>query len=282
MPATLVTNYKTLKVENIEFTVPEKIKGKYVSYLVNDKAPIYVQTPTMVVDHIKGNSIVFRIKADSPFAKLLTEFDDHCADYFSQHSEKFFNGKIFSKAKISNAYSPLHKPLKESPPNSPSEQHAEPDYIRLTLELNNNVLVKDQRDVTRTLDDVEPGTEAIAVIDMENICIGKNNIQPVFTLQQMKIYVKERLTNWCIQHDEDSDEEEEPIVDEKDVEEQIKALEQAATIKTEPSAKAERKKRKTAEKALENQDSLVENKANDSVDPIDPVDRVNDDDKDFF
>ena len=226
------------------------------------KAPLYVQTPTMIVHHVSENSIQLKVKADSPFAKLLTDFDSHCADYFSTHSTKFFNGKIFSKEKILNAYSRLH--------------NVQDDYVILTLSLNDNALVKDQRDVSKNITDVQPGTEAIAVIDMENICIGKTNIKPVFTLQQMKIYVKERLTNWCISHEEDSDDEEEPVIDEKDVEEQIKAMEALKEVTTIKQLEASTP---TDSQIAENSDNSAEK----SLVLVTAVEnKVNDDDKDFF
>jgi hypothetical protein len=302
-----VINYKSLNINNVKFTVPEKIKGKYISYIANDQGSLYVQTPTMTVHKIDSDDgyIQFRIRADSPFVQLLNDFDDHCANYLSQNSAKFFNGKVFSKLKITNAYLPLYRPLyrqddshehdqieslnenqnveENVEENNVGDQHEtkkiskkEQDYI-ITFKFNDSILIKDQRDVVRDVTDIESGTTAIAVIDMEHISIGKSSIQPIFTLQQMKIYVKEKLTNWCIQ--QDSDDEEEPIIDEKDVLEQISILENAeATCASQREARKQKQKQKqTEKKTITGNNENNENNANNNLKLT-----INDDEHDFF
>jgi hypothetical protein len=213
--SSFVTNYKNLQVKDIEFTVPEKIKGKYVSYVVCNKFPLYVQTPTAIVHRVSEDTVQLQFKADSPFVKMIKDFDDHCATCFSRNSTKFFNGKVFSVNKIKNAYRTC----------------LDDENCTLSVKVDPTaVIIRDQRDVQRSFDDISVGTEAIAVIDVEQISIGKSSIHPVLTLQQMKIYIKERLTNWCIQHESDSEDEAEPTIDEKDVEQQIKALEAVENV----------------------------------------------------
>jgi len=202
-----VTYYKNLTVQETELTVPEKVKGKYFSYLSNKQFPLYIQTPTLNAFPVDENTIRFKVKKDGQFEKLCGDLDQQIIDHISERSVQFFRGSLFSRNKIESSY---------------LRTIDEDGYITVTVP--DNLLIKDQRDSSRGYDEIAPGTEAIAILHIEGVAFTKKTIRLSLSVAQLKIYVKEQLSTWCILHDSDSE------VDEPDPEEAeslVKALESA-------------------------------------------------------
>lgn len=185
-----VTYYKNVDPNQTDLTIPEKIKGRYFAYLSNGHVPLFIQTPTLTVQSIGKNSVRFAIKPEGRFETTLKTFDKVLIDYIAQRTVQFFRGFQFSKTKIESSYTPT--------------VHSE-GYIDVHIPDCEKLLIKDQRDCIRSIDDIVPGTEAIAILNVEGVAFTKRTITLSLTLHQLKIYVKDQLTDWCILHDSDSE-----------------------------------------------------------------------------
>lgn len=211
-----ITYYKNADISSIELTVPEKVKGRYFSYLSNKNGPMYIQTPTLNVVPVDEKTIRFKLKNEGQFEKLLNDFDQYVIDYISERTVQFFRGSHFSKGKIESSY--------VATTNNEG-------YFDVHVADVNNLIIKDQRDAVRKFEEIESGTEAIAILNVEGVSFTKKTIKLSLSLSQLKIYVKEQLVDWCILHDSDSE------VEEEDPEEAAAvalALE-AAKLSTSPS-----------------------------------------------
>lgn len=185
-----ITYYKNTNPKETELTVPEKIKGKYFSYLSNSRYPLYIQTPTLNAYPVDQNTIRFKLKKDGQFEKLLQEFDENIIDYISQRTVQFFRGCLFSKNKIASSF---------------IKTVDEDGFITVNVPDVSKLLIKDQRDSVKTYDEIAEGTEAIAILNIEGVIFTKKTIKLSLSVQQLKVYVKEQLSTWCILHDSDSE-----------------------------------------------------------------------------
>lgn len=274
-----VTYYKKAQVDSTELTIPEKLKGRYFSYLSSKQVPLFLQTPILLVDSIEGNSIKFLVKRDGQFAQLFKDLDNYVIDYISHRTVQFFRGSLFSRNKIASSFIPT---LDEKG--------------CLTVQVHNvdKVLIKDQRDIPRKFADLKPGTESISILNIEGVAFTKKTIRLILTLHQMKIYVKNLLTDWCIFHDSDSE------IDDIDVEEAEKeanAIESAyASLQHDKSGTTDsnatnldKKDNEVLNKQEQQQEQEQQQKKSDLAEEaliVTTIDKVaissNDDDKDLF
>lgn len=253
-----VTYYKNAQVASTELTIPEKLKGRYFSYLSNKKVPLFIQTPTLQVESIGDDSIRLKVKKDGQFAQLLKQLDDFVIDYISDRTVQFFRGSLFSRNKIANSYIPT---LDENG--------------RLTVQVHNpnKLLIKDQRDIVRKFNDLTPGTDLIAILNIEGVALTKKTIRLILTLHQMKIYVKDLLADWCIFHDSDSEVDDDDI-DVEEAEKEANAIESAYASLCQVNEKPD-----TINSTHVSQDVTCEMSNKDTQKPSIPS---NDDDKDLF
>jgi hypothetical protein len=254
-----VTYYKNVNVASTELTVPEKLKGRYFSYLSNNSLPLFVQTPTLYVQSVEDHSVKLHCKKDGQFAQLFNQLDTFLVDYITERSRDFFRGSIFSKTKIQSSYIP-----------------SVDDEGNIVVHVNDpdKILIRDQRDVTKTFADLQPNSESISILNIEGVAFTKKTIRLILTLHQMKLYTKEKLTDWCIFNDSDSECEE---FDVEEAEREAKAIEMAY------------EQTKQMNRARSNKDSLEESKEEDSTIDVASAKKVitsnittNDDDKDLF
>lgn len=219
-----IVNHRNLNVEDVSITVPEKIKGKYTSYISSNKKELYVQTPRLVFDKDgngkdgeKGKS--FLVKIDNTFDSKMNALDEHCIDVIYKNSENFFNKKKFSKEKITASYVKTLKPIDNK-------------HSKLSVNINEkNVLIKDQYEVERNLNDIVPGTECILILHIDKIVYSATSMHLSYTVPQIKMYVQESLKEWSIlQDDEDdidndvTDEDDDVIYDENNIIQEVAAL----------------------------------------------------------
>lgn len=190
-----VTYYKNIDLLQNDLTIPEKLKGKYFSYLSNQHKPLFIQTPTVHVFPLDKNTIRIRVKKDGHFEQLLKSFDEHVIDFISQKSTQFFRGFLFTKNKITSSFIPTLD----------SE-----GYFDVHVANADKLLIKDQRQCIRKYDEILPGTEAIAILNIEGVAFTKKTIKLSLALNQLKMYVEEELNDWYISQD-DSDIDEDPV-----------------------------------------------------------------------
>jgi len=217
MKSPSVTYYKNAQPTDIELTVPEKVRGKYFSYLSSKQSPLFLQTPTLNIYPTDNNTIRLKTKPDGQFSQLLKGFDKFIIDYITERSVQFFRGYVFTKSKIESSYI-----------SSVDDE----GFIEVHITNSDKLLIKDQRDRTCDYKDLSEGIEAIAILDFEGVSFTKRTIKLSLTLHQLKIYVKEELPDWSILNDSDSEGEEDP--DPVDAEELARALELATEEKVLP------------------------------------------------
>lgn len=232
-----VINHKTLSTDRLSLTVPEKYKGKYVSYLANGASAVYVQTPVLTVakvikDGEHASHIRFKYSVGSPFAEALQRLDDYLVETVTKRSADFFSGKRFSRQWIEGRY----------------EAFVKGSEVSFTVPDSTKLLIKDQRGVDRSIDEVKPGMKAIGIVHFPGVSFSKTSIQPDAELVQMKVYVEEKIP-WSIL-DRDSDDEaapalepDEATIDEEEVDREVSALELdklGIAIKEEDLAHSER------------------------------------------
>lgn len=218
---TQVVNYKNFKVEQTHVNVPEKTKGKYFSYVSKEKYPLLIQSPVLTIQKIENNDIHFLVKKNGSFSNIIQQFDDFCINYITDHTTEFFNGKKFSKAKILSSY------------QSSLQSFTDDNDILIAHVTNpDQLIIRDQRNNSRSYDDLEPGNEIIAIFEFEGILFKKDSMRLSCTVKQMKVYISESLKNWCIEQDDDeyvsSDIDFTNREDIKEIEAQIKSLEEIA------------------------------------------------------
>lgn len=185
----VVTTYKNLNVDQVDLTIPEKIHGKYVSYISSNKNPLFVQSPTLNFVSCTDSTMTFAVKKSSPFSQRLQVLDNWLIDYIIHHSKRFFNGKLFSREKVSSSFCST---LKED-----NGQHL------LTVTIPKEIQVKDQRGKERTLADITPDMECVAILHLEGIQFKSTSMHLMISVPQLKIYCKESLLDWCISADDD-------------------------------------------------------------------------------
>lgn len=268
-----VINYKHLVVDKTSITRPEKSKGRYFSYISNSQNPMWVQTPSLTVVKITPTEIHFSLKKTSVFANTINTFDDFCVDYIASRTTEFFNGKRFSREKISSSY------------ERTLVGNEEDDYHVLIARVvdKDNLFIRDQRNIHRIYEDIKPGYETICILDWEGIAFNKSSMKVVCTVQQMKIYVNESLTNWSIEQDTDDEQEDDStLVDPEDIEAQVRSLEESSE---EPVVTVSKDMKDTKDiKDIKDipLDNLEEVKKNSSKKVIEPSFLLNDDDQDLF
>jgi hypothetical protein len=194
---TVVNGYKTLAVNELVVTPPEKNKGKYVSYLSIKRRPLYVQTPILVVDKFDGSKLLLKVKPSSVFAQTLANVDTNIVDILFKSSAKFFAGKRFSRECLMSRYEPLLTVAN-----------------RLELVSSANLLIKDQRGADRNISDIRPGMKVIAIVHFPKLWFTKASIKPEASVVQLKIYVEDSLP-WLVDNN-DSDGDNEPCLDSDD------------------------------------------------------------------
>lgn len=205
-----VLSTKTFRgnMDEILITVPEKLKSKYISFFSLSGKPVYLQTPVVPIIECQKGFITISLNNEH-FKQSLEEFEERCVNYIFIHSETFFNGKKFTREKVSNA---LQKLSTSSDGN-------------LTLSLADSVLVKNQRGSEMILSDILPNTESINIIHIEGLIFKSNEIHFKCVISQSKVYIKDELKDWQIQNDSDSESDSEYDINENDVQNQIKAME---------------------------------------------------------
>lgn len=220
-----ILNYKNLgklltsetKDLDLTFGPPEKNRGKYFSYLSYKNGPLHIQTPVLAVSSITENSLSFCIKKDTNLWNTLEAFDTFCVDYLFNNSALVFNGKKFSKEKITSSY-------------TPSITYASDTF---STTLNESLLIRDQWNNIRTVNDIQPNMECIAILYIEGIAFTSDSIKVFYNIQQLKLYVKQSLNEWCISHDLDL----ETVVEENCIYENCEPLKRKSKSKSKKSKK---------------------------------------------
>jgi len=213
---TVVAGYKTLSVNELVVTPPEKNKGKYVSYLSIKRRPLYVQTPILVVDKLEDGKLVLKVQPSSVFAKTLDNVDTTLVDILFKNSSKFFAGKRFSRECLMARYQPLLTVAN-----------------RLELVSSGKLLIKDQRGADRNVSDIRPGVKVIAIVHFPKLWFTKASITPEASVVQLKVYVEDSLPWLVNNNDSDGDNEpcggdsdDEKTIDDDEVVEEVSALQE--------------------------------------------------------
>ncbi len=219
-----VISHKSLTTDRLKLTLPEKNKGRYISYLSNENAPLYVQTPVLTVAQVSDESISFVAGKSTPFIDNLCKLDTFIVDTVAKRTTDFFAGKRFSRDWIAGRYV--------------SRMHDDGDSPHVNVNFclpqqKEELLIKDQRGLDRTLAHLKPGMRCIVILHLPGVSFTKASIKADFVAVQMKIYVEDTIP-WSIT-DADSDEEinagsdeDEATIDDDEVDAEVSALKLAA------------------------------------------------------
>lgn len=188
----VVTNYKSLVLDNITLSVPEKTKGKYMSYVSNNDHSLFLQTPVIFTKNKTDSSIQFEIKKNSVFYKNLSYLQSHLINYITLNTCEFFNGKNFSREKIESSFENIF-----------SEND---DTITLTCIVDEKFIqIRDQRNKEKSYSDIINDAECIAILNIFGVNFKSNKIFFIVKVEQIKIYIQEKLSTWSIERDSDAE-----------------------------------------------------------------------------
>jgi hypothetical protein len=178
---TLVTNFKTLDVNDILIEESKKVQNKYRSFIKykNPNQCLYFQTPLIQVNNFDESVITFQVS--ELFDKVLSDVDTHCKNFITQNSTNLFKGKEFSKLKIETSFV-------NTVQNS-----------TFSTFISDNLEIRDQKDRKLNLNDIYSSQNAVGLIHIKGIVYKKSSIQLLASLEQLKVYTKDNLDKWCIE-----------------------------------------------------------------------------------
>lgn len=224
-----VINYKGFNSTDVKITLPEKNKGKYVSYICrqststtteNEGSPLLIQSPVLEVCKQDNNELRLLVKKSNSFNNVIKSWDDYCIDYITNHSTEFFNNKRFSRNKIQASYIPTMK-----------EYSNEYDILEAYVKHPEQLIIRDQRNNLRQYNELQSGNEIIAIFEFEGIVFKKDSMKLLCSVKQIKVYVNEPLTDWYIEQDDDEpDSDFTNPEDIKEIEAQLKSVEELNII----------------------------------------------------
>ncbi len=226
-----VTHHKSLSTEKLSLTIPEKSKGRYVSYLSQRgsspkiAAPLYVQTPVLTLSKVSEESLEFTTGSANPFVDNLHKLDGFVLDTVAKRTVEFFSGKRFSREWIASRY---ESRVQNATTGSASSA------VTLNLSLppqTKDLLIKDQRGADRTLADLKPGMKCISVVHFPGVSFTKASIRADFVTVQMKVYIEDTIPWSILDNDSEEDvtdryapEEDEATIDDDEVDAEVSAL----------------------------------------------------------
>ncbi len=229
MSGNTVINHKSLSTDKLSLTIPEKNRGRYVSYLSQQgtnprvPAPLYVQTPILTLAKINEDSLEFVTGQSNPFIENLNKLDTFVTDTVAKRTVEFFSGKRFSREWIASRY--------ESRVQSVS---AKSDAVHLNISIphqKKELLIKDQRGADRTLADLRPGMKCISIVHFPGVSFTKASIRADLVAVQMKMYVEDSIPWSILDCDSEEDvtdqyapEEDEATIDDDEVDAEVSAL----------------------------------------------------------
>ena len=183
-----ILHYKDIDAANdVELTVPEKIKGRHFSYASRkgQKGAVYVKSPTGTVESVYDDCLRIKFKEDSPINDFMRSWDERCKQVVFDNSERFFNGKRFSMQKIESSYVPT---LTDSV---------------LCVKVRDDVVIRDQREAPRTLSELAPGQEIIMILNIDGLAYTATSISLIVNAEQIKVYIDDKLQDFLISQEDD-------------------------------------------------------------------------------
>ena len=183
-----VSLYKNFNVEDVEFTVPEKYRGKYISFSTicqgDNKAPVYLQTPVLSISKIDNNQLFLDL-ADTPMLDIIKDLEEYTKKYILSRSESFFNGKRFSEEKIESSFVSTLE-----------------GTILSVLVAGSTLRIKDQRDSVVSFSELEPSQEVVAILSINGLSFSSSSITLDICVHQVKVYRDDNLDDWLITDEE--------------------------------------------------------------------------------
>ena len=163
---------------DFELTIPEKINGRYISFISIHGNPLYVQTP--FVKFISQDTEHLTISADNDsINQLISELTEICVKIICQRSPEFFKGKCFNEDKIKSSFVSI----------------INDDDKTLKFIKGNNFIAHDQFDYA--VNDVHKDDNMIALIKVDNVTFTSGTMQLSLKIEQMKYYQEYKL-DWCV------------------------------------------------------------------------------------
>jgi len=181
---TVIANSTNFDVSLLKISAPlEKVKGKYISYFSYSKkfTPFYFQTPIMEISEIHENKTC-SLKINNILESILQKIDSHCINHISLNAAEFFKGKNFSRQRIESSFIPTF----------------DKKNIMYTI-VSDNVQIKDQYNNSKDVTCLHSAQNIVAILHVKGIVYKKSSIQLLVCIEQIKVYIDERLDKWCIE-----------------------------------------------------------------------------------
>jgi hypothetical protein len=177
----IVSNSKTMDVNNILIQESKKIQNKYRSFIkyTSLSQQCYFQTPVIQINNFDNSVMSFQTTPE--LEKVLGDIDSYCKEFITQNSTYLFKGKNFSNDRIESSFV------------NTVQNSTFSTFISDSLE------IRDQNFTKLSLQDIYSFQNAVALIHIKGIVYKKSSIQLLISLEQLKVYERDNLDKWCIE-----------------------------------------------------------------------------------
>jgi hypothetical protein len=168
--------------EDLSLDLPEKTDGKWTSVVSFRSAPLYLQTPRLRVAEVSPESISVHVP-EGDFRTLLEDIEGSCLSVISQRSTEFFNRKTpFTLDQVRGN----HKSLVSNDG-------------RVTLLLDQNVIVRNQFGAEKSVSDVLENSEVSIFAHASAVSFGRRSSEILVMALQTKLHMDPRPAAWQIE-----------------------------------------------------------------------------------
>lgn len=178
--------YRKIKHFDIDKNVLEK--SVYYIDISYKRKPLYIQIPRFPLETVDiSNNCLTLLINKSFYDNFILNLENYVVQSVYKNSEKWFCGKRFTMNKIVKCMVSIVDKLSE-------------DTYRLTINLGKNVKIYDKYKNSLELSDLQVNKmiETVCVLLVENLQFIDNMFVINVTLEQMKVYLDNRLVEYSI------------------------------------------------------------------------------------
>lgn len=189
--------YTKLNLESILFTRPEKRTSKILTFAytkdskTNQARHVIFQSSRCVLDHIDLERGKVRVKGSDDFTKFMSKISNYLIQLLGNHGKFFFGGKQYPLDRIQSSFvSPIQS-----------------DGSVMFRLRSNGMLISNQFGKRIPIDTLSQykECESIVLLQFDGLCFTKNNIEPIFTVINMRVYTVAHPDEYTIDPNEDID-----------------------------------------------------------------------------
>lgn len=179
-----------VNIESLTLSVPEKHKGRYISFIsYQDGKPLYLQSNPVTLHGLDPNSVTLGGQSSGDWSDTLQHLRAVVLERIFDNHVEFFRGKRYTREYLNDA-------LK----NALDEQG------KLTCAARwDSLQIRDQFGRPLASEELQAGSECIALLLVKSVSFTANVIKIDVELQQLKVYNDLNLKEWSILTIEDSD-----------------------------------------------------------------------------